>query len=188
MRIATRRLCTGRRHDEKGDEEQNAHEANGTTELHEPEGRECVRSAFSPSHMTDQLSIRTVLLRGIRGRCPRCGDGPLFQRWIVTHERCSSCRLLIQRNYGDTWMFTNLMDRLPIMFGVAALFFGYRASGIGSALLFFSFMAVPMVATIKQRQGLALALDFLSRVYLSDPSDEIHGGREVSESEAAQLL
>jgi len=132
--------------------------------------------------------MRTVLGRGIRGRCPRCGEGALFQRWIVTFERCSACHLLYQRNYGDTWMFTNLMDRFPILFGVAALFFGFRASGWLTGLAFFAAMAVPMVATIKHRQGLALALDYLSRVYLSDPSDEIHGGREMSESEAAQLV
>ena len=33
----------------------------------------------------------------------------------------------------------------------------------------------------------ALALDYLWRVHLPDPSDELHGGRELSESEAAQL-
>lgn len=131
--------------------------------------------------------LRVVLGRGIRGRCPRCGEGALFQRWIVTHERCSSCGLLLQRNYGDTWMFTNLMDRLPILFGVAALFFGFRAYNLVTGIVFLAIMAVPMVATIRHRQGLALALDYLWRVHLPDPSDEIHGGRELSQSEAAEL-
>jgi uncharacterized protein (DUF983 family) len=132
--------------------------------------------------------VRVVLGRGIRGRCPRCGEGELFQRWIVTHERCSSCRLLLQRNYGDTWMFTNIMDRFPILFGVAALFFGFRAYDLVTGIAFLAMMAIPMVATIRHRQGLALALDYLMRVHLPDPSDEIHGGRELSQSEAEQLL
>jgi uncharacterized protein (DUF983 family) len=132
--------------------------------------------------------VRTVLWRGIRGRCPRCGEGALFQRWIVTHERCSSCRLLLQRNYGDTWMFTNIMDRFPVLFGVAALFFGFRAYNLMTGIVFLAMMVIPMVATIRQRQGLALALDYLVRVHLPDPSDEIHGGRELSQSEAEQLV
>ena len=131
--------------------------------------------------------LRVVLGRGIRGRCPRCGEGALFQRWIVTWERCSACRLLLQRNYGDTWMFTNIMDRFPILFGIAALFFGFRAYNLLTGILFLAMMAIPMIATIRHRQGVAIALDYLVRVHFPDPSDEIHGGMEMSESEARDL-
>jgi uncharacterized protein (DUF983 family) len=139
------------------------------------------------SAMATRPPVRTVLARGIRGRCPRCGEGRLFERWLIVHERCSSCRLLYQRNYGDTWMFTNIMDRVPIFFGIVALFFGFRADGVFTGILFLLAMLVPMVATVRHRQGLALALDYLVRVHFPDPSDEIHGGRELAPSEAARL-
>jgi uncharacterized protein (DUF983 family) len=132
--------------------------------------------------------IRTILARGIRGKCPRCGEGALFERWVVAHERCSSCRLLYQRNFGDIWMFTNIMDRLPIFFGIVALFFGFRVFSFWSGVLFITALTIPMVATIRHRQGLALALDYLVRLYSKDPSDEIHGGHELSASEAAELI
>ena len=128
---------------------------------------------------TPRPPIRTALWRGIRQRCPRCGDGPLFQRWIVAHDRCSSCGLLYQRNYGDIWMFTNIMDRVPIAFGIAALFFGFRAHNLLTGIAFLAMMAVPMIVTVPHRQGLALALDYLWRMYLKDPSDELHGGRRL---------
>jgi uncharacterized protein (DUF983 family) len=131
--------------------------------------------------------LRTVLFRGIRGRCPRCGEGELFEKWVKTNERCSSCRLLFQRNYGDIWMFTNLMDRFPLLFGVAALFFGFRVTNLVDGAIFLAALVAPMVLTIRHRQGLALALDYLWRVHLPDPSDELHGGHELSESEAAHL-
>ena len=131
--------------------------------------------------------LGSVLSRGLRCRCPRCGEGPLFQRWIVTHERCSACHLLFQRNYGDTWMFMLVLDRIPILFGIAVVYFGFRATNWMAAATFALAMAVPLIATMRNRQGLALALDYLSRVYLPDPSDEIHGGHELSESEAAAL-
>jgi uncharacterized protein (DUF983 family) len=137
--------------------------------------------------MAKRDRIRTVLGRGLRGKCPRCGEGPLFRRWIETHERCSSCRLLFQRNYGDIWMFMLVLDRIPILFGVAVIYFGFRATNWMAAAGFAIAMALPLLATMRNRQGVALALDYLSRVYLPDPSDEIHGGRELSESEAKAL-
>jgi uncharacterized protein (DUF983 family) len=131
-----------------------------------------------------ETRIRTVLGRGLRCKCPRCGEGPLFRRWIETHERCSSCRLLFQRNYGDIWIYMLLLDRIPILVGVAMIYFGFRATNWMAAVGFAVVMALPLLATMRNRQGLALALDYLSRVYMPDPSDEIHGGREMSESEA----
>lgn len=131
--------------------------------------------------------LGAVLGRGLRCKCPRCGEGDLFRRWIHTHERCSNCRLLFQRNYGDIWMFMLILDRIPILVGIALLYFGFRATNVMATIGFAALMAVPILATMRNRQGLALALDYLSRVYLPDPSDEIHGGTELSESEAASL-
>jgi uncharacterized protein (DUF983 family) len=135
----------------------------------------------------DRLPTRTVLGRGIRGRCPRCGEGSLFERGFVFHERCPACHLLYQRNYGDLWMFTNIMDRIPVFFGVVALFFGFSSSNWTYAAIFITAMLVPMILTVRHRQGFALALDYLIRVHAKDPSDEIHGGHELSASEAARL-
>lgn len=117
--------------------------------------------------------IGTVLGRGIRGRCPRCGEGPLFQRWIKTYDRCSSCDLLLQRDYGDIWMFTNIMDRVPLFFGIIALFFGFRVTSFLSGVIFISLLALPMIATVRHRQGLALALDYLWRKRINDPADPV---------------
>ena len=121
--------------------------------------------------------IRTTLLRGLRKRCPRCGVGPLFRRGIRVRERCSDCGLLYQRNYGDTWIFIVITDRIPLLFGIAALYFGLVSiSWGGTAALFFA-VATPLLLTIRERTGLALALDYLSRLYFRDPSDEIHTQR-----------
>lgn len=32
-----------------------------------------------------------ALLRGVRGRCPRCGSGRLFRRWLKPHGACPAC-------------------------------------------------------------------------------------------------
>lgn len=122
--------------------------------------------------------LATVLRRGFRRRCPRCGEGPLFRRGIEAYERCSECHLLYQRNYGDIWGFIIIMDRLPVMLAVVAIYFGFQSTSWQVVVGSFIALAGPLLATIRQRQGVALALDYLSRVYLPDPSDEIHGGQE----------
>jgi uncharacterized protein (DUF983 family) len=135
-----------------------------------------------------KVDIGLVLRRGLRCRCPRCGEGELFARWIVTNERCSSCRLLFQRNYGDIWGIMLILDRIPILIGIAAVYFGFRSTNWMAATVFTIALALPLIATMRNRQGLALAIDYLSRVYFPDPSDEIHGGHELSESEARALM
>jgi len=44
--------------------------------------------------------IITVLQRGIRLRCPRCGRAPLFSGMFSMHERCAACGLVFEREQG----------------------------------------------------------------------------------------
>src|SRR5207237_1297478 len=75
-----------------------------------------------------RVSGMTVLRRGWRKRCPRCGEGLLFRRGASTFERCSECQLLYRRNHGDTLMFMIITDRIPILFGIAAVYFGFQSA------------------------------------------------------------
>ena len=65
------------------------------------------------------------------------------------------------------------MDRIPILAGIAAIYFGFRITGWLSGTLFFLSIAGPLILTMPQRQGVALALSYLSRVWFRDPSDPI---------------
>jgi uncharacterized protein (DUF983 family) len=42
----------------------------------------------------------TVLARGLRLRCPRCGRTDLFPGWFRMHERCEACGLRYEREQG----------------------------------------------------------------------------------------
>ena len=126
------------------------------------------------SNASQTVPVVEVLRRGIRGRCPRCGEGALFQRALKFHIRCSACDLLYQRDRGDTWIFMIITDRIPILFGIAAVYFGFHPTTPLAIGGFIAALAIPMLATLRHRQGLALALDYLVRVRLADPTDEIH--------------
>lgn len=130
--------------------------------------------------MVNKPTVGLALRRGWRRRCPQCGEGPLFVRGIKTHERCSACGLLFQRDRGDTWLFMIITDRIPMLFGIALVYFGFHPQGVLAVGAFFLALAVPIIATIRERQGLALALDYLVRLSLRDPSDEIHAGRDYT--------
>ena len=111
--------------------------------------------------------------RGVRRRCPHCGRGPLFVRWITLHRQCAACGLVYLRNQGDIRFFRVVMDRIPILLGVAAIFFGFRITNWLNGLGFFLAIAGPLIVTMPQRQGAAVALNYLSRVYFRDPSDAL---------------
>ena len=64
-------------------------------------------------------------------------------------------------------------DRIPLAMGVAILYFGFRTTDWRVLVGFFAAMVVPLVATMEHRQGVAIALNYLSRVHLPDPSDEM---------------
>lgn len=44
--------------------------------------------------LTTGLPVNTsaALLRGLRGRCPRCNAAPLFRQWLKPVDTCAHCR------------------------------------------------------------------------------------------------
>ena len=130
-------------------------------------------TGIGPVEQFPRPRILPAVWRGVRRRCPHCGREPLFVRWITLHRRCTACGLVYLRNHGDIWFFWIVMDRIPILLGIAAIFFGFRISNWLDGLGFFLAIAGPLVATMPQRQGAAVALSYLSRVYFRDPSDAL---------------
>jgi uncharacterized protein (DUF983 family) len=42
-----------------------------------------------------------ALLRGVRSRCPRCGEGLLFRKWLKPRERCPVCTMDLTPQRAD---------------------------------------------------------------------------------------
>jgi uncharacterized protein (DUF983 family) len=45
-------------------------------------------------------SAATAVVRGLTRRCPRCGSGRLFRRWLRIRDRCPRCGLRLEREEG----------------------------------------------------------------------------------------
>jgi len=73
-------------------------------------------------------------------------------------------------------MFIVLTDRIPLLFGIGALFFGLRPHGVLQNTAFLVALAVPLILTLPHRQGMAMALDYV--VGRSMSGGEPDGGLE----------
>jgi uncharacterized protein (DUF983 family) len=116
--------------------------------------------------------IGTALRRGLRKRCPHCGEGRLFAGWRQL-ERCSVCGLVFVRNPGDTWAFTVIGDRLPVGAIIVLIYFGVVRSHRVLGLTMVAVVAALGVWTTPNRWGAGIALHYLSRVYWPDPTDPL---------------
>jgi len=45
-------------------------------------------------------SLRKTLARILRARCPRCGEGPVFERGFLRAQKCSCCEWEFERGQG----------------------------------------------------------------------------------------
>ncbi len=68
----------------------------------------------------DPPTTGRLLWRGVRRRCPLCGSGRLFRRWLVMVEDCPRCDLHFERIEGH-WIGAVAMNTvlaLLVLLGV----------------------------------------------------------------------
>jgi len=72
-------------------------------------------SAPSPRSSAREPGALAAVARGLRRRCPRCGARDLFERRFTIRDRCSRCRLRLQREEGG------FLGAMTINYAVTAL-------------------------------------------------------------------
>ena len=120
------------------------------------------------SHSAPRL--RTALWRGLQRRCPRCGRGALYQRWVTMHERCAACDLRYLGNQGDLWAYVVAIDRalliLPLV-GMLLLRY-YRAYPIWFYAILAAALVVGFLWSWPHRLGVGLGIDYWVRCRWGD--------------------
>ncbi len=108
--------------------------------------------------------LRTLLWRGWCKKCPQCGQGQLYKRWLNVNERCAVCNLQFLPDQGDLWGPLIFLDRLIFIIPVIVLFF-FNLWHPGPVLLivFGVLMVFTLVFTMPNRNGVSLAVDYLIR-------------------------
>jgi len=80
-----------------------------------------------------------VLTRGLRKRCPRCGERRIWVSWFQAKSRCPSCDLRFEQEEGG-WL-----GAMAINFAVACVFW-LVAIGIAMALTVPFIPVMPVLA------------------------------------------
>lgn len=110
---------------------------------------------------TTRTSIGTALSRGFRMRCPRCGEGRIFESFFKENELCQHCGLKLEDRSGKTWAFMYVTTAAfvgPLAFAVLVL----RFMGLPMpAMPVFLAIVALLFASLPVRKGCAIALDYV---------------------------
>lgn len=114
-------------------------------------------SALVPDH---DASLLATLLRGLRGRCPRCGRGRLFDRRYRLRGTCDECQLHLESLGADTWALMYLSTAgLTGVVVVAMLVIRPESLLLGRAALATA-ATVAIVCSVPARKGAAVSLNY----------------------------
>ena len=68
----------------------------------------------------DVKRMATLLGRALRLRCPNCGRGRMFQRWVVMRPHCAHCRIKFDRGEHDFFIGAYLVNLIVAELAVVA--------------------------------------------------------------------
>jgi len=114
----------------------------------------------------DVPSLMTLIARGWRKRCPRCGEGRLFRRFNILYDRCSVCGLQYLEEQGALFGYLFLIDRALFLFPlIAMIYFRFYVPGVAWLYASFAVLIFALFYTLPQRSGVGVALHYLRRQY-----------------------
>jgi len=77
---------------------------------------------------TDDRSLGTPIMRGLRSRCPGCGEGRLFQGFLTLRPSCERCGL--DYSFADAAdgpaVFVIMISGFIVVFAALAVEFAYQ--------------------------------------------------------------
>jgi hypothetical protein len=94
-----------------------------------PEQDVRVRAATPPPVGTTRM-----VLRGLVRRCPRCGGGRVFRRWLTMRERCPTCGVRFDRKPEEAFFLGAFVIQTALVLSPLAVLlflFGLATGGIG---------------------------------------------------------
>ncbi len=109
--------------------------------------------------MTQQ---RLPIARGLRGRCPRCGDGHLFQGFLNLRPRCERCGL--DYGFADAGdgpaVFVILLGGAVVVFAALITEVLYQPPYWLHAVLWLPLILIVTLLPLRAIKGLLIALQY----------------------------
>lgn len=106
--------------------------------------------------------FRTALARGLRARCPRCGDGALFHKWLKPHSTCPRCALDLTPQQADDFpayiaMFITGHLLAPVIIMLAG---DYALDSWQIAVILLPLATLMMLAMLQPAKGAVIAVQW----------------------------
>ena len=111
---------------------------------------------------TDDRSLGTPIMRGLRARCPGCGEGRLFQGFLTLRPACERCGL--DYSFADAAdgpaVFVILISGFIVVFAALAVEFTYQPPYWVHAMLWLPLIALTTLGPLRQIKGVLIALQY----------------------------
>lgn len=108
------------------------------------------------------VSIWPSVTRGLRGRCPRCGEGRLFAGFLSLRPKCESCGL--DYRFADSGdgpaIFVILGAGFIVVFAALVVEVLYRPPFWLHAALWVPLILLTTLAPLRAIKGLLIALQY----------------------------
>jgi uncharacterized protein (DUF983 family) len=102
------------------------------------------------------------IVRGLRGRCPRCGKGRLFQGFLTMRPRCESCGL--DYSFADAGdgpaIFVSFIAGFIVVFAALITEVVYQPPFWLHAVLWLPLILIVTLLPLRAMKGLLIALQF----------------------------
>jgi uncharacterized protein (DUF983 family) len=108
------------------------------------------------------VAIERSILRGLRGRCPRCGEGGLFMGFLSLRKTCEHCGL--DYGFADAGdgpaVFMILIGGFVVVFAALIVEFLYQPPYWVHAALWLPLILLVTLGPLRPLKGMLIALQF----------------------------
>ncbi|EDL48400.1 DUF983 domain-containing protein [Erythrobacter sp. SD-21] len=107
-------------------------------------------------------TLIACLLRGVSGRCPRCGEGSLFRKWLKPVDACDHCQLDISGQRADDLpayigIFVTGHLLAPV---IIALVTGFALSAMALLAIVIPLAVIMLIGLLQPSKGGVIALQW----------------------------
>ena len=127
---------------------------------------EILTSADRPSSLP-QRDVKTSMLRGLAHRCPACGTGPIYRRYLKTVDACSHCGTELHHHRADDAppYFTIVIVGHVILAGLLAVEQAYAPPVWVQASIWMPLTVIMSLLVLPRIKGALVALQWALRMH-----------------------
>ena len=108
------------------------------------------------------MPLRVPIKRGLAARCPRCGEGKLFDGFLALAPDCERCGL--DYSFADSAdgpaVFVILISGFIVVFAALAVEFTYQPPYWVHAMLWLPLIALTTLGPLRPIKGVLIALQY----------------------------